>query len=323
MHLVIIIPCINEEETIGQVLSSIPQHVVGVSHIDVVVIDDGSTDNTASIARACGASVISHPNNMGVGAAFNTGVNEAIKLGADVVVNMDGDGQFDPSHINFLVEPILKNEADFVTASRFKDKDLIPCMPSIKKLGNWYIARLISLLTGQRFYDVSCGYRAYSQNTILRLNLFGKFTYTQETFLDLAFKGLRIAEIPLKIRGVREFGHSRVAGNLWRYAINSSKIILRTFRDYKPLRFFGFISGILFIISFLLGLFFFLYYLQTGRFSGNLWAGFISGFSMTLSILFFVTGLLADMFDRIRQNLEMLIYFEKRRMIHSNSEAKE
>jgi hypothetical protein len=237
-------------------------------------------------------------------------------------VNIDGDGQFDPSDIPKLIQPILENRADFVTASRFMDPSLEPQMPWVKKWGNIGIVKLISLLTGQRFYDVSCGFRAYSQETMLQLNLIGKFTYTQESFLDLAFKDLRILEIPIKVLGQREYGNSRVAGNLWIYAVNSGKIILRTFRDYKPLRFFVFISLALFVFSFGLGTFFFVHYFQTGAFSGHLWAGFSSGFLLLFSLLFFVTGLLADMFDRIRLNQEKLLYLEKKKMIAKKDASK-
>lgn len=315
MLLVIIIPCLNEENTITEVISSIPQEMPGITSVKILVIDDGSTDSTACRAQEAGAKVIPHPENMGVGVAFHTGIDMAIEMGADIVVNMDGDGQFDPKDIPTLITPIIEGKADFVTASRFKDKSLEPQMPAIKKWGNKRIAGLISMLARKRFYDVSCGFRAYSQEALLRLNLMGKFTYTQETFLDFAFKGIKIVEVPLRIKGEREFGKSRVAGNLFNYAGRSATIILRTFRDYRPLEFFGLISIILFLFSLLLGGFFFGYYWKTGRFSPNLWAGFLSGFSLLFAILFFVTGLLADMFDRIRLNQEKMLYLEKKKMI--------
>jgi len=294
----------------------------GISAVSVVVIDDGSDDCTAELARKAGATVLSHPENMGVGAAFNTGVDFAIEAGADIVVNMDGDGQFDPSDIPALIAPIVAGQADFVTASRFKDKTLTPRMPTLKKWGNRRIAGLVSFLIRRRVYDVSCGFRAYSQEALLRLNLMGKFTYTQETFLDLAFKGLKIVEIPLAIRGEREFGTSRVAGNLFNYASRSAKIIIRTFRDYKPMEFFGGIALVLFTWSILLGGFFIGYYWRTGHFSPHLWAGFTSGFLFLFGILFFVTGLLADMFDRIRIGIEKLLYIEKKKLVEKISSTR-
>jgi glycosyltransferase involved in cell wall biosynthesis len=318
MHLIIIIPCLNEEKTISNVIKSIPKKINGISNIEILVIDDGSTDNTAELAKKAGASVISHKINRGVGTAFHTGVEESIKRGADIVVNMDGDGQFNPDDIEKLIAPILDNNADCVTASRFKDKTFYPKMPFIKKWGNIQMARLISFLTGKKYYDVSCGFRAYSKETILRMNLFGKFTYTQETFLDLAFKNMEIVEVPLKVRGEREFGKSRVASNILKYAINTSKIILRAFRDYKPLKFFAFLGTVFLIIGLCLGGFFIYHYMNTGVFSGQLWAGFSSGFSILFSFLFFLTGLLGDMLVRIRNNQERLLYMEKRKIYEKN-----
>ena len=317
MFLLIIIPCLNEEKTIAGVIAKIPKTIPQISNIGIVVIDDGSTDQTAMMAEKAGAMVVSHHHNRGVGVAFNTGLEKAIELGADIVVNMDGDGQFDPEDIPRLIAPIVAGEADFATASRFFDKTLEPEMPPIKKWGNKRIARLISILTQKRFYDVSCGFRAYSQETVLRMNLIGKFTYTQETFLDLAFKGTRIVEVPLRVRGEREFGESRVANSIVKYAINSAKIIFRTFRDYKPLKFFGSIAFILFFVSFLLGTFFIGFYIKNGHFSPHLWAGFSAGFLLLFSIVFMITGLLADMFDRIRQTQEKLLYLEKKKQLKS------
>lgn len=323
MKIVIIIPCLNEEKTIGKVIDDIPRDLEDITELEVLVVDDGSTDDTVKTAKEHNASVVSHSGNMGVGKAFQTGLNTALKMGADIIVNIDGDGQFNPNDIPKLIQPIIEDKADFVTASRFIKKGFTPKMSSIKKWGNRRIAGIISILTGKKFYDVSCGFRAYSKETALRLNLFGKFTYTQETFLDLAFKDIRMMEVPLKIRGIREYGKSRVASNLWKYAVNSSKIIFRTFRDYKPLRFFGFISVILLIISLGLGGFFLGHYIINKRFSPHLWAGLTAGFLFFISVLFFVTGLLADMLDRIRQNQEKILYYEKLKLIEKEKEGNE
>jgi glycosyltransferase involved in cell wall biosynthesis len=319
-YLVVIIPCFNEEKTIGKVVSSIPASIPGIDKMDILVIDDGSSDKSVSEAKKYGAKVISHSQNIGVGKAFQTGIQQALNMGADLVVNMDGDGQFNAEDIPKLLEPIIKDHADFVTASRFKDIRLVPKMPWIKKWGNRRMSNLISMLSGRKFFDVSCGFRAYSYESLLHLNLLGKFTYTQETFLDLAYKGLKIIEVPIKVRGEREFGKSKVAGNIFYYAFNSAKIIFRTLRDYKPLKFFGAISAILLFISMCLGGFFLIHYWQTGKFSGHLWAGFSSGFLLLFSFLFFVTGLLADMFDRIRINQERILYLEKKRAQNARKE---
>jgi len=243
MKLTIIIPALNEAATIGKVIKNIPKKIRGISKIVVVVVDDGSTDKTGKIAEKKGAVVLRHARNTGLGSAFKTGVDFAIDSGTDVMVNIDADGQFYPQDIPRLVSPIVKGEAECTTASRFIDKKLYPKMHWLKFYGNKAMSLLISFLTGQRFYDVSCGMRAYNRHALLNFNLAGRFTYTQEAILNLAYKGIIIKEVPIKVIGQRQNGESKIASNLWRYAFRTSSIIFRAFRDYKPLYFFGIIQS--------------------------------------------------------------------------------
>ena len=192
-----------------------------------------------SLAREAGASVVSHGQNLGVGTALQTGMDEAVRRRVDLLVNLDSDGQFSPEDIPTLIAPLLRNEADFATASRFKDPALVPLMPQVKRLGNWGMAQIIGRICGQRFHDVSCGFRAYTREAVLRLVLTGAFTYTQETFLLLSQKGLRIAEVPIRVRGVREVGQSRIASNLFAYAYRTLRIIFHSVRDFSPGFFFN------------------------------------------------------------------------------------
>lgn len=312
MHLVIIIPCLNEDKTIADVIRAIPAEFDAITQRTVIVIDDGSTDDTASCAESAGARVISHPYNKGVGAAFHSGIEAALKLRADIIVNMDGDGQFNPEDIRVLIAPIAQKKADFVTASRFMDPALIPHMPRVKIWGNRRIAHLVSMLIKKKIYDASCGFRAYSKEAALHLNLFGQFTYTQETFLDLAFKGLAIEEVPVRVQGVRSHGTSRVAHNLYAYAFNTSRILLRTYRDHKPFYFFSLIALLLFVIGMIPGAFIGIHYFLAGRFYPHRWAGFLAFFLFSLSILCFVTGVVADILARIRDTTEKLLYYHKK-----------
>ncbi len=302
----VIIPAFNEEVLIGNVLDTLP------NFIDIIiVVDDGSTDGTVDIAKSKGATVISHGKNEGVGAAFQTGLKKTMELGADIMVNIDADGQFNPKDIDKLIKPIIDNEADFVTASRFKNPDYYPKMTKVKFYGNKLMSSLIAKIVGKKFYDVSCGFRAYSKEALLRINLFGTFTYTQETFLDLAFKNVSIAEIPIKVKGIREHGKSRVASNLFRYGYQSLKIILKTYRDYKPLSFFGIISFLTFLIGLALGGFLITYYLNTGAFTPHKWAGFASAFFIVMSSLSLIVGFILDMFARMRINQEEILFYLK------------
>ncbi|MFW6257694.1 MAG: glycosyltransferase, partial [Prolixibacteraceae bacterium] len=288
------------------VLVRIPHYI---DHL--IVVDDGSSDHTAEIAEKNGATVIIHKKNRGVGASFNTGVKAMLSNDVDIMVNMDADGQFNPEDIAKLLDPIVNEKADFVTASRFKSKELVPVMPRVKLWGNRWMARFIGWLTGERFYDVSCGFRAYSLETLHRMNLFGTFTYTQETFIDLAFKGMAIMEVPVKVLGKRSKGKSRVASNLFKYAYQTVKIILRTFRDFKPFKLFGFISLLLAIAGLMFLSVMFYSKFTTGSFTPYKWSGFAAGVLFLSSFIFLLLGFILDMFARMRHNQEEILFHLK------------
>src|SRR5437016_7779247 len=262
MKLVVSIPALNEEKTMPQVVRGWRRDIPGIDEVEVIVVNDGSTDNTPIEAADAGAIVINLPGGGGLGMVFRTGFDHAMRRGADFIVNIDGDGQFNPADIAKLVRPLLDDQADFVTCSRFADPALRPQMPAVKYLGNQAVTRMINWVCGGTcFTDVSCGFRAFNREAAYRLTLFGRFTYTQETFIDLFSKGLRMAEVPLKVRGVREHGKSRVASSIFKYATNSLPIILRAMRDIQPLKFFGGIATILGSLGVLCGGFVLFWYL--------------------------------------------------------------
>ena len=307
-RLLVGVPALDEEETVAAVVRGIPREIPGIGRVDVVVVDDGSRDDTALRAREAGAEVIRHERTRGVGAAFHSALARGIEGGADLIVSIDADGQFDPADIPRLVEPVVAGRADFASASRFADPALAPEMPAIKRWGNRMMSRLISRLAGQRFFDVSCGMRCYSRAAALQLHLLGRFTYTQEVFLNLAFKQLRIVEVPIRVRGERLYGESRVASSLWRYALRSAQIIFRCYRDYHPLRFFGGIALLLTVPAFGLGGFLLLHYARTGALSPHKWAGFASATLLALALLVFQIGVIGDMLTRHRVYLEEVLY---------------
>lgn len=312
MKLVCLIPAYDEEVTIAAVIAAIPRRVPGFDEVEVIVIDDGSRDRTAEVAARAGAQVVSHPVNLGVGAAFHTGIDRALDRGADAVVTLDADGQFDPRHIPRLIAPIRDGRAGMVTASRFLDPSLVPRMPRAKRWGNAGMAWLVSLLTGRRFHDVSCGYRAYSRQAALHLNLFGHFTYTQETFLDLTAKKIPIVEVPLPIRGERESGESRVASNLSRYAWMTTQIIVRSVIDFRPLQVIGSIAAVFLLPGFALLAFLVVHLLRTGAFSPYKAFGFAGGLLVSIGVVVLVTALVADMLLRVRLNQERILFLLKR-----------
>ncbi len=319
MKLVVIIPALNEAKTIAQVVRGVPRNIDRITETEVIVLNDGSTDRTVVEAESAGALVVTLKGGGGLGTVFRTGIERAMRRGADIIVNIDGDGQFDPADIRLLIQPLLKDEADFVTCSRFADPALRPTMPKVKYYGNLAVTGMINWVCGgTHFTDVSCGFRAFTRESAYRMTLFGRFTYTQECFIDLFSKGVRIAEVPLKVRGVREFGKSRIAGSVWKYAVNSLPIIVRAMRDIQPLKFFGGIAMLLFLLGAAMEGFVGSWYLfhshKTSPFTSLITIG---GVLVTLGFLLGVLALLADMLGRHRRISEELLYLARRR-IYSN-----
>ena len=310
--LVVVIPALNEAKTIGSVIDRIPRAIAGISAIQVVVVNDGSTDETSAIATKVGATVISHAQPMGVGYAFQQGLQKALELGADYIVNIDADGQFNPEDIPVLLSPIMNGNAQFATATRFAREEFMPTMPAIKLWGNRWMVRIINTITSKNFTDVSCGFRAYTREAALRLTLFGRFTYTQESFIDLAFKGISMTEVPLKVRGEREYGKSRVASNLWKYGIKSATIIFRAARDYKPFYFIGLPGIILLALGVLAGLFVLWHFIATGQTSPYRSLVTASGVCMIIGFLLIFISFLADMTHRNRVLIEEALYLARK-----------
>lgn len=239
MRVLVAIPAFNEERTVGSVVSGVPRAIPGVSCVDILVLDDGSSDSTARVAASEGARVCRHPGNRGLGAVFRTALSEAREGGYDVLVTIDGDGQFDPAGIGALLEPILAGGADMVTCSRFMPGSGGGRAPWLRRAGNRWVARIVNSLTGARIHDATCGFRAYGPSALDQLSSFSRFTYTQETLIDLAWKRMKIAEKPLPVRGTREHGRSSISGNIARYAALSLAAIYSASHDHMPWRFYG------------------------------------------------------------------------------------
>lgn len=321
MKLAVIIPALNEEKTIADVIKKIPDEIPGIFARTVIVINDGSTDKTSELAKKSGAIVVSHETPQGVGSAFQTGLKKALAEQADIIVNIDADGQFNPADIPQLIAPIQSGQAEFASATRFKDPALLPEMPPVKLWGNKKVVQIVNFLTGKNFTDSSCGFRAYSREAALRLILFGKFTYTQEVLIDLAYKNIPMAEVPLKIRGEREFGKSRVASNVLRYAVKASTIMFRTARDYKPVYFFGIPGLILAGLGIISALFLLGHYLAAGQTAPFRSLVTISSSLVITGIVLFSLSMLADMIQRNRKLIEETLYLTKKQAYRKNEDS--
>jgi glycosyltransferase involved in cell wall biosynthesis len=311
LKLLVYIPALNEEKNIARVIEQIPASIPGIDKVECLVVDDGSQDHTAEVSRSCGAHVVRHGMNQGVGMAFQSAVQFAWENAADILVGIDADGQFDPSEIPYIIQPILDNQTDMVIGNRFS-QGMPKHMPRLKYKGNKWIAALVSSISGQKFQDVSCGFRAYNREALLRLNVFEKFTYTHQSILSLVYQGLRVMELPISIRYYPD-RKSRVAGSISNYAVKTSKIILRVLLDYRPLRVFGTLGSIFVLIGLAFEIFLFTHYFINGSFSPYKTAGFIGLGFIIFGMLVFLLALVAEMINRLRLNQDRLMIEIKKR----------
>ncbi len=243
MKLVVLIPAYNEESGIEKTVLSIPRKIMGIKKVEILVVNDGSTDNTIEMAMNGGADrVVSHKRNSGVGAAFMTGVRNAIQMNADIVVAVDADSQFDSSQIPELIIPILTNQADVVIGSRFQGKKPAN-IPRIKYFGNNVFSKLVSWVVGQKFTDTQTGFRAYSKEALLNISVVNDFTYTQEALIDLKFKKMRIVEVPVSVT-YDDKRKSRVVKSIFGYSSRALSIIIRTLIYHRPVFSFGVLGAI-------------------------------------------------------------------------------
>lgn len=315
MKLIVVSICRNESKKIAQVLDNIPRKIEGISEIEKVVVDDGSTDDTVNIAKACGAHVIQNYSQKRLAYSFQVAVDYLLENQADIAVNIDGDMQFDPREIPMLIKPILEHRADFVAADRFTDPKTgksrrVEGMPKSKYFGNIVGAYIVSKLTGKKFKDVTCGFRAYSRKALLHINYNNKFTYTQETFQVLATKNLNIINIPVSIRYFKG-RKSRVVENIISYVFKSAWNILMAFRDYSPMKFFGAL-GLILVIPGLIGMIFVgIHFLNTGSFSPYKFVGALGLYVFSVGIMAWIVGIVADIQNRIVNNQEKILYYTK------------
>jgi len=242
--IIVVIPAYNEEKTVGDVIRGVPKSLApGYSQL-ILVIDDGSTDNTAEVARNSGAIVVQHGKKRGLGFAMRLAVKEALAAGADIIVSLDADGQHNPAEIPRLLKPILENKADFVVGKR--PPEAFEGMPLIKRIGNALFSSILKSLVHITISDTQCGFRVMSSKLAESLMFYSSYTYTQETLIEAVEEGFRIAEVPISHR-LRQHGPSRLIESTLRYGLRVAVIIFKIFRDYHPLLVFG-SAGVLMIL---------------------------------------------------------------------------
>ncbi len=308
MRLIINIPAFNEEAVIGKTITNMPRHYSGIDEVLIQVVDDGSTDRTAAVAKEAGADfVLKHYINRKLGVMFATASENALKEGADIMVNIDADGQFDSGEIQKLIDPILQNQADMVVGDRFSQSSA-QNIPWIKDFFNRLGASLVGSFLNVKTDDLTCGFRAHSRETLLRLNNPTGFTYTQETIIDAVGKNLRILWVPVQVTYFAD-RKSKIVKSVYSFVNNSARIILKAVRDVRPMKFFGVPAFILIVLAFIGFTLFLIQYFASGlKVTPYLNYLLISSIMFIIGIQLLIFAFIADMIKSSRMLTEDLMY---------------
>ncbi|QQR93162.1 MAG: glycosyltransferase family 2 protein [Candidatus Iainarchaeum archaeon] len=319
MKLVVMIPAFNEESTIAKVIDEIPKKIKGISEIQVLVINDGSRDNTAKKAREKGAEVITHTTNCGLAKTFQDGLNYAVlEMHADIVVNTDADLQYNQQQIPELVQPILEKRADIVLGSRFAG--WIEEMPLQKKWGNRLATWAVSMVSGVKISDGQTGFRSFTREAALRLNVLSTYTYTQETILQAARHKLKMVEIPIDFR--KRADHSRLISSVWGYARRSILTLLMGYLSYKPLKAFLAMGGIISLLGVGTGMFVLHHFWLTGMVTPHVPAAILASVLILFGAQIMFLGLIAETIKQSRSIQEEVLYHEKKAMLALSTKKK-
>jgi glycosyltransferase involved in cell wall biosynthesis len=303
------IPAYNEEETIGEVIKEIPRKIGGINEIEVLIINDGSTDKTSEAAKNAGADkIIEFSSNRGLALAFKEGFNSALEMGADIIVNTDADGQYDNSEIPNLIKPIIEGKADIVLGNRQVAN--LKHMPVQKRVGNRIATGITRLASGVKITDAQTGFRAFSREAAMKISILHGYTYTQETIIAASHKGLKITEVPIVFR--KREGKSRLISNIWTYAKKSGSTIVRAYTFYNPLKTFLFLGGSITLLGFLVGLRVLFHFFETGKVSPFLPTALLSALLIIVGFQVMVIGLVGDMIHHLRYLVEEILYYFKK-----------
>lgn len=300
MKLVIQIPCYNEEKALPVTLKALPKKIEGIDEIEVLIIDDGSKDNTVEVAKSLGVKhVVNMPHNCGLAKAFVAGLQKSLEIGANVIVNTDADNQYCADDIEKLVKPILAGDADIVIGTRpvSKIEHFSPLKKLLQKLGSW-VMRLIS---STEVEDAPSGFRAFSRNSALQLNVFDNYTYTLETIIQARAKGLILKCVPINVNA--DLRKSKLVKNMFDYIFRSVFTMIRMFIIYRPFRFFAIIAGLFLTLGTILGLRFLYYYIFASG-SGHIQSLILSAILIITGVQIAVIAVLSELMSINRKLLE-------------------
>ncbi len=305
MKLVIQIPCYNEESSLPVTLKALPKKIDGIDEIEVLIIDDGSNDKTIDVAKELGVeNFVVMPHNSGLAKAFIAGINKSLSLGADIIVNTDADNQYCADDIEKLVKPILSGAADIVIGSRpvSEIEHFSPLKKFLQKLGS----KVMRLISSTDIEDAPSGFRAFSKNAAIQLNVFDNYTYTLDTIIQAKAKGLVLKCVPIRVNP--DLRESKLVKNMFDYIRRSVFTMIRMFIIYRPFRFFAILAGMSLLLGVLIGLRFLWFYIfESG-------IGHIQ--SLILSAILIITGVqigvIAVLSELLSINRKLLEDIQKR-----------
>ena len=317
MKLIGQIPCYNEEETLPRTVADIPRRIDGIGAVEILVIDDGSTDRTVQVAREIGVDhVISNTINQGLARSFRRGLDECLRLGADIIVNTDGDNQYAGSDIPKLIRPILDHAAEIVIGDRQTSR--IEHFSPVKKFLQWLGSGVVRKLSGVRVPDAVSGFRAISRKAAIRLNIISTFSYTIEMLIQAGNKQMAITHVPVATNRVTR--ESRLFRSIPKFIAYQLSSMIRMYAMYRPLRVFFYI-GTMLSLGGILPILRFLYYYYRGGGEGHIQSVILGGVFLCMGFIAYLVGLVADLISHNRQLLEMTLERVKRAELAGKTES--
>ncbi|MFT6783988.1 MAG: glycosyltransferase involved in cell wall biosynthesis [Saprospiraceae bacterium] len=311
MIIIIQVPCFNEESTLDDVISGIPIFKQKNLFQSIAVIDDGSSDRTVEKSQELGVEqILSHKTNLGLGAAFRTGLEYAIQQRADILVNTDGDNQYPSRYIPDLIQPILDGTADIVIGNRQTSQ--VQHFSMFKKSMQWFGTRLVSILIGEpNIKDAVSGFRAYNRKAMLQLNVTSKFSYVLDTTIQAKMKGLRIASVDIETNPPTR--PSRLFRNNFHHIRKSAMDIIRVYAMYRPMRVFFWIGIVFLLIGSYPMILFLLDYLLIGEGEGKIQSLIFGSTFIIIGVLVLALGIIADLLAKNRMLIERVLLNEKKK----------
>lgn len=314
MKLIIQIPCYNEETSLPIALAALPKAIPGIDDIEILIINDGSTDRTVEVAQANGVHhVVGFASNQGLARGFMLGIKSCLERGADVIVNTDADNQYNAADIPALIAPIVAQEADMVIGAR--PIQTIEHFSFVKKALQAIGSFVVKLVSGTQVADAPSGFRAFSRDAALSLNVFSRYTYTLETIIQAGQKNLRVVSIPIRVNP--DLRPSRLMRSLSGYVIKSVITIVRMFVVYRPFRFFMLLGALVFSGGFAIGVRFVYFYL-TGDGTGKIQSLILAAVLLMIGFHTMLLGFVTDLLAVNRKLLEELQQAERRRQLENS-----